>query len=188
MVTKRLLSLTGHWTKHLYKIYWSQGLNHYYTLQSNKRYKCHGVTITMSDMNTVQKYKKGKIKWKLNFTVTNQKNGQILQNGQMRFFTASAVKNGQIFRNWPLNCQSVNPGRACFTYSSVHVSTLHPLLDHHHLWYTMLMTRYSKVSGYWFFNSWSISEKTFAYPYPILIWKFLKFGIRYLAVSDCNIG
>jgi len=32
------------------------------------------------------------IKLKLNFTVTNRKNGHILQNGQMRFFMASAVK------------------------------------------------------------------------------------------------
>jgi len=39
--------------------------------------------------------------------VTNQKMpkkiGQMLQNGQMRFFMASAVKNCQIFRNWPWN-------------------------------------------------------------------------------------
>jgi len=45
MVTKQL-SLT-----HLYKIYWLQGINHFYThlLQSNKRLKWH-VTLTISDM------------------------------------------------------------------------------------------------------------------------------------------
>jgi len=37
------------------------------------------------------------------------KKGQISQNGQMRFFMASAVKNGQICRNWPWNGQSGNP-------------------------------------------------------------------------------
>jgi len=44
----------------------------------------------------------------------------------------------------------------------------------------------AEVSGYWFFYSWSISEKLFAY--PILIRKFLKFGIRYPSVSDCDTG
>jgi len=29
------------------------------------------------------------------------------------------------------------------------------------------------MSGYWIFNSWSISDKFFEYPYPILIRKFL---------------
>ena len=46
----------------------------------------------------------------------------------------------------------------------------------------------AEVIGYWFFNSWSISEKIFGYPYPILIRKFLKFSIRYPSVSECNTG
>jgi len=50
MVTKRL-SLTE--TSVLDLLTALQGLNHYYTLQSNKRLKCHGVTVTMNDMNTV---------------------------------------------------------------------------------------------------------------------------------------
>ena len=45
-----------------------------------------------------------------------------------------------------------------------------------------------EVSGYWFFNSWSISEQIFAYPYPILVRKFLKFNIRYPSVSECDTG
>jgi len=35
--------------------------NHYYTLQSNKSLKNHGVTMTISDMKTVQKYKRQNI-------------------------------------------------------------------------------------------------------------------------------
>jgi len=35
--------------------------NHYYTLQSNKTLKCHGVTVTTSDMNTVHKIQRDKI-------------------------------------------------------------------------------------------------------------------------------
>jgi len=31
----------------------------------------------------------------------------------------------------------------------------------------------AEVSGYWFFNSWSISEKILVYPCPILIQNFL---------------
>ena len=31
-----------------------------YTLQTNERLNCRGVTVTMSDMDTVQKYKKAK--------------------------------------------------------------------------------------------------------------------------------
>jgi len=43
-----------------------------------------------------------------------------------------------------------------------------------------------EVSGYLFFNSWSISDKFFEYPYPILIQKFLKFSIRY--PFECDTG
>ena len=35
---------------------------------------------------------------------------------------------------------------------------------------------------------WTISEKIFAYPYPILIRKVLKFSIQYPAISKCDIG
>jgi len=70
---------------------------------------CHeGVTVIMSDMKTVEK--RQNIRWKRNFTVTNQKNGQkngkISQNGQMRFFMASAVKKWQnvlkLAMKWPI--------------------------------------------------------------------------------------
>jgi len=33
-------------------------LTHYYTLQSNKRLKCHGVTATIGDMTTAPKLQK----------------------------------------------------------------------------------------------------------------------------------
>jgi len=46
----------------------------------------------------------------------------------------------------------------------------------------------SEVNGYWFFDSWSISEKFFEYPYPNLIRKFLEFSIRYPSVSKCDTG
>jgi len=49
------------WNKHLYEIYWLQGLNQYYTLQCKKRSNCHGIPVTVSDMNTVQKYKRQNI-------------------------------------------------------------------------------------------------------------------------------
>jgi len=45
-----------------------------------------------------------------------------------------------------------------------------------------------EVSGYWFFNSWSIYDNFFQCPCPILIRKFLKFSIRYQFVSDCGNG
>jgi len=41
---------------------------------------------------------------------------------------------------------------------------------------TLPWTKEAEVCGYWFFTSWSISEKFFAYPYSILIRKFLKFS------------
>ena len=43
------------------------------------------------------------------------KNGQILQNDEMRFFIASAVKKWPDFQNWPWNGQSGNPGTEVIT-------------------------------------------------------------------------
>jgi len=63
--------------------------------------------------------KRQNIWWKLNFTVTNQKwpkNGQISQNGQMRFFMACAVKKwpnfSKLAMKWPVwhPCLSAHPG------------------------------------------------------------------------------
>jgi len=105
------------WLKHLHKIFWLQGLNQYYTLQGNKRLKYHGVTVTMSDMNTVEKYKD--IIFSENLILLWQtekmvKNGQILQNGQMHFFMAGAVKKWPNFlklaMKWPIRqpwCSSI---------------------------------------------------------------------------------
>jgi len=102
MLTKRL-SLTETSVQNLLTAR-AQGLNHYYTLQINKRLKCHGVTVT-SDMNTVQKYKKTKYLMKTLFTVTNRKNGQKMAKfykmAKCVFSWPAQLKNGQIFRNWP---------------------------------------------------------------------------------------
>jgi len=52
-------------------------------------------------MKTAQKMQKDKI-----FKVTNRKNGQILQDGQIRCFMASAVKKwprfSKLAMNWPI--------------------------------------------------------------------------------------
>jgi len=79
--------------KHLYKIYSLQGLNHYYTLKATKGWSATvGVTVTMSNMKTVQKIQKDKMfNENLILQWQTEKNGQILQNGQMRFFMASTV-------------------------------------------------------------------------------------------------
>jgi len=89
------------------KISWLQKLNHHYTFQSKKRLTCHGVAATMSDTNTVQKIQKDKI-FDENLISQRQtkKNGQILHNGQMRFFMASAVNKwpnfSKLTMKWPV--------------------------------------------------------------------------------------
>ena len=104
MVTKRL-SLTD-----LYKIYWLQGLNHYYTLQSNERLKCHGVTVTTSDMNTVQKIQDKIFNENLMLQWQTEKMAKFYKMAKCVFSWPAQLKNGQFFRNWPCNGQSGNPG------------------------------------------------------------------------------
>jgi len=60
----------------------------------------------MSDMNAVQKIQKDNIFNETLFYSDKPKNGQILQNGQIRFFMASAVKKwpniSKLAMKWPI--------------------------------------------------------------------------------------
>ena len=87
---------------------WAKSLA-YYTFQSNTRLKYHRVsaTVTWSPSTRCKKtFQFVTVKWKFYFTVTNLKNGQILWNGQMCFFRASALKKWpnilKLAMKWPI--------------------------------------------------------------------------------------
>ena len=73
-----------------------------------KGLNCHVVTVTMSDMNTVQKIKKDKIFDENLILQWQTKKWPNFTKWPYAFFVASVVKNGQNFRNWPWNGQSGN--------------------------------------------------------------------------------